>query len=110
MMKRSIGIEVKKPDKVCNDDKCPFHGSLSLRGRLFNGIIVSNKAKKMVVIEREYSHLITKYKRYERRKSKIHAYLPECINANVGDKAIAAECRPLNKSTSFVVIEVSKNG
>jgi small subunit ribosomal protein S17 len=109
-MKRSIGIEVKKPDKTCDDENCPFHGSLSLRGRLFNGIIVSNKAKKMVVIEREYSHLIRKYKRYERRKSKIHAYLPECMNVNIGDKVTAAECRPLNKSTSFVVIEVSMNG
>lgn len=107
---RNIGINVKIPESECADRLCPFHGSLSVRGRLFNGIIVSNKAKKMVVIEREYSYLIRKYKRYERRKSKIHAYLPECIDVEVGDNVTVAECRPLNKTVSFVVIEVNKHG
>ncbi|RMF31585.1 MAG: 30S ribosomal protein S17 [Candidatus Nitrosothermus koennekii] len=108
-MSRNIGINVKAPEEECNDELCPFHGSLPIRGRLFNGIVVSNKAKKMVVIEREYTYLIKKYKRYERRKSKIHAYLPECIDVEIGDKVTAAECRPLNKTASFVVIEVKKN-
>ena len=107
---RNIGLNVKAPEKECNDILCPFHGSLPIRGRLLNGVIVSNKAKKMVVIEREYSYIIRKYKRYERRKSKIHAYLPECMDADIGDNVTVAECRPLNKTTSFVVIEVNKHG
>ncbi len=109
-MARNIGINVKIPEEVCYDDLCPFHGSLSIRGRLFTGNVVSNKAKKMVVIEREYTYLIRKYKRYARRKSKIHAYLPECMNVKIGDVVTAAECRPLSKTVSFVVIEVKKHG
>ena len=109
MMARNIGIDVKAPEKECDDNLCPFHGTLPIRGRLFNGIVVSNKAKKMVVIEREYLHLVKKYKRYERRKSKIHAYLPECLDADIGDHVIAAECRPLSKTISSVVIEVRKS-
>ena len=108
-MTRNIGIDVKAPEKECKDELCPFHGSLPIRGRLFNGIVVSNKAKKMVVIEREYLHLVKKYKRYERRKSKIHAYLPECLDVSIGDRVTAAECRPLSKTISSVVIEVRKN-
>ncbi len=107
---RNIGISVKAPEEECNDKLCPFHGLLPIRGRLFNGVVVSNKAKKMVVIEREYSYLIRKYKRYERRKSKVHAYLPECLDVSIGDNVTVAECRPLNKTASFVVIEVNKHG
>ncbi|MEM2856208.1 MAG: 30S ribosomal protein S17 [Candidatus Nitrosocaldaceae archaeon] len=109
-MVKNIGINVMAPERTCNDSLCPFHGSLSIRGKLFVGNIVSKKTKKMVVIEREYSYLISKYKRYARRKSKIHAYLPDCIDVNVGDTVTSAECRPLNKTTSFVVIEVNKHG
>jgi small subunit ribosomal protein S17 len=105
-MARNIGIAVNAPSKECEDDYCPFHGTLSVRGRLFTGKVVSAKAKKMIVVQREYPHLITKYKRYERKRSKIHAYLPSCIDTKEGDEVRIAECRPLSKTMSFVVIEV----
>ena len=47
-----------------------------------------------------------KYERYERRKSKMIVYNPECIDAKKGDVVKVAECRPLSKTKSFVVIEV----
>ena len=61
----------------------------------------------MIVVEHEYTHLIKKYKRYERSKSKMHAYLPPCIDVKEGDGVRIAECRPLSKTVSFVVVEVS---
>jgi len=106
-MARNIGIAVSLPKKECVDECCPFHGTLSVRGRLFSGRVVSSKAKNMVVVEHEYTHLIKKYKRYERSKSRIHAYLPPCIDVKEDDQVRIAECRPLSKTVSFVVIEVS---
>ncbi|MEO9366111.1 MULTISPECIES: 30S ribosomal protein S17 [Candidatus Nitrosocaldus] len=105
---RSIGLEVTLPSRSCNDLKCPFHGRLSIRGRLLTGIVVSKKAKKMVVIERYYQQYIKKYKRYERRRSKIHAYLPECIDVEEGDEVLIGECRPLSKTVAFALLEVRK--
>jgi small subunit ribosomal protein S17 len=56
-------------------------------------------------VEREYLHYVPKYMRYERRRSRIHAHNPPCINAKVGDRVKIAECRPISKTVSFVVIE-----
>ena len=106
-MVRNIGVSVMPPRKSCDDELCPFHGVLSVRGKLFTGTIVSTKAKNMAVVAREYPHPVTKYKRYERSRSKMHAYIPECIDLREGSEVKIAECRRLSKTVSFVVIEVS---
>jgi small subunit ribosomal protein S17 len=103
---KNIGIEVKPPEGKCKDPKCPFHGSLSLRGRIFTGEIISDKAEKTVVVRWDYTHFIPKYEVYERRHTKVVAYNPECINAKIGDIVKIAECRPLSKTKTFVVIEM----
>ena len=105
-MARNIGVIVSPPRKSCEDDLCPFHGRLSVRGKLFNGTIISAKAQNMVVVTREYPRAVTKYKRFERSKSQMHAYLPSCIDLKEGAEVKIAECRPLSKTVSFVVIEV----
>jgi small subunit ribosomal protein S17 len=107
-MVRNIGITVSAPAKACNDPNCAFHGSLPVRGKSFNGIVVSSKSNKMVVVAMEYPHLVGKYKRLERRRSKLHAYLPACISASEGQRVRIAECRPIAKTVSFIVIEASE--
>jgi small subunit ribosomal protein S17 len=107
-MVRNIGITVSAPAKACNDPNCAFHGSLPVRGKSFNGIVVSSKSNKMVVVAKEYPHLVGKYKRLERRRSKLHAYLPACISAPEGQRVRIAECRPISKTVSFIVIEASE--
>jgi small subunit ribosomal protein S17 len=102
---RNIGIPVTPPKRSCDDKDCPFHGKLSIRGRLLQGKVVSLRANKMVVVEREYYHYVKKYMRYEKRRSRIHAHLPPCLDVEVGDTVTIAECRPLSKTVSFVVIE-----
>jgi small subunit ribosomal protein S17 len=102
---RDIGINVRKPEEECDDVNCPFHGTLPVRGQILEGTVVSDKAPKTVVVLRSYLKKIPKYERYEKRRSKIHAHNPPCINAKVGDVVKIAECRPLSKTKSFVVIE-----
>ncbi|MEM2925257.1 MAG: 30S ribosomal protein S17 [Methanocellales archaeon] len=104
-MARDIGLDVKPPDRECLDKNCPFHGVLPVRGQVLEGIVVSDKMNKTVVVQREYLKYISKYERYERRRSKIHAHNPPCINAKIGDLVKIAECRPLSKTKAFVVIE-----
>ena len=76
-----------------------------MRGQIFVGEVVSDTAPKTVVVKREYLKKIRKYERYERRTSKIHAHNPPCIDAQVGDIVKIAECRPISKTKSFVVVE-----
>ncbi|MHC1611090.1 MAG: 30S ribosomal protein S17 [Candidatus Methanospirareceae archaeon] len=102
---REIGIDVRRPEKECDDPDCPFHGTLPVRGQILEGEVVSDKAPKTVVVQRIYLKKIQKYERYEKRRSKIHAHNPPCINARVGDVVKIAECRPLSKTKSFVVVE-----
>ena len=102
---RDIGYDVKKPEKECDDPRCPFHGTLPIRGKILKGNVVSSKMSQTVVVERNYLHFLPKYERYERRRSRIAAHNPVCINVKKGDRVKIAECRPLSKTKHFVVIE-----
>jgi small subunit ribosomal protein S17 len=105
-MRTNIGFDVAAPTGPCEDTNCPFHGTLSVRGQVIDGTVVSDKTARTVVVQREYLKYISKYERYEKRKSKIHAHNPDCIAAKTGDRVSLAECRPLSKTKSFVVIQV----
>ena len=74
----------------------------------FEGKVVKTKAKNTVVIQNESPVYFSKFKRYARSKNSIHAHVPTNIQVNEGDLVIAAECRPLAKSVSFVVVEVKE--
>lgn len=107
-MTRNIGLPVKDPGRNADagDAKNPFNGTLSVRGKLFEGTVVRASAKNTIVIEKESHIYFTKFKRYARAKSRIHAHVPSNLQVSEGDRVLAAECRPLAKSVSFVVVEV----
>lgn len=108
MTRKSIGIPVDPPANPCQDRRCVWHGELSVRGRTFQGTVMASKARDTVAVEWGYTHLIPKYERYERRKSRVVAHNPECMKARDGDTVIIAECRPLSKTKKFVVVAVPK--
>ena len=108
-MAKNIGFNVPAPEKECGDVNCPFHGTLPVRGQVITGKVVSDKMAGSVVIRRDYLHFVKKYQRYEKRSSKIHAHNPPCLHARVGDTVSIAECRPLSKTKTFVVIEVNRS-
>jgi len=98
-------IALKKPKKSCDDSNCPFHGTLSIRGRILDGTVISAKMDKTVVVRRDYQLYVPKFKRYERRHRHINAHNPPCLNVKEGERVKIAECRPLSKTVSFVVVE-----
>ncbi len=89
----------------CKDKKCPYHGNLKVRGKTFEGIILSGKMEKTVKIGWERITKVKKYERYERKKSKITAHKPDCVKVSAGDRVIVGECRPLSKTKRFVVLK-----
>lgn len=89
----------------CNDVHCPVHGSVSLRGRSFTGVVVSTKMQQTAVVQWEFKKYLSKYERYEKRKSKIKAHSPDCFNIKKGDIVEIRECRPLSKTKCFVVVK-----
>lgn len=98
-------LSLKKPRKSCDDEDCPFHGTLSIRGRVLDGAVISAKMDKTVVVRRNYQLYVPKFKRYERRHSHVNAHNPPCLNVKEGEHVRIAECRPLSKTVSFVVVE-----
>lgn len=101
----SAGLLIAPPKRTCDDDRCPFHGHVKVRGKILTGRVVSVSDKQTVVLQREFMQKVLKYNRSERRRGKVHAHLPPCIDLKEGDTASIAECRPLSKTISFVVIQ-----
>ena len=90
---------------MCEDPNCPFHGTLRIRGKLLTGKVVSVSAKNLAVVQRESTQFNKKYLRYLKKRHKLHAHLTPCLDLKLGDIATVAECRPISKTVSFVVVD-----
>ena len=67
----------------------------------------TKKFKTRIVIEFERPVKIRKYDRYAKKKTKLHAHLPECMTDKIeeGDYVRIKECRPISKLIHFVLME-----
>ncbi|MCL5112245.1 MAG: 30S ribosomal protein S17 [Candidatus Marsarchaeota archaeon] len=92
----------------CNDPKCPIHGNLKTHGNVIEGVVISDKGKKSVIVQRDYTIYLKKYERHLRRRSKVHAYSPECLGVKVGDTVRIEGTRKLSKMKAFVVTGIIK--
>ncbi|MFC5365609.1 30S ribosomal protein S17 [Salinirubrum litoreum] len=101
----ALGLNVTEPEEACSDENCPFHGSLSVRGQTLEGRVASTDMTKTVIVEREYDVRVPKYDRYMKRRSRIPAHAPPCVELAEGDTVRIAETRPLSKTKSHVVVE-----
>lgn len=107
-----VGLDVEQPPEPDNPDTydyetCPFFGELAVRGQVRDGIVASATMDRTVVVEQEYEVHVPKYDRYMKRRSRIPAHVPEILEPlSVGDRVKIAECRPLSKTKSHVVVEV----
>lgn len=90
----------------CSDKNCPVHGNLKVQRSYLEGVVVSDKPKNTVIVERQYLQFMPKYERYERRKTKVNAHKPACMKVKVGDIVEIRKCRKVSKTKSFVVTKV----
>ena len=69
-MIKNIGLPIKEPKKKApaNEKKNPFNGSLTIRGKLFEGTVIDAKANRTIVIQKERPIYFTKFKRFGRSK------------------------------------------
>ncbi len=110
----AIGLDVETPPEPDDPDsydyeKCPFYGDLPVRGQILEGIVASADMEKTVVVEREYDVFVPKYDRYMKRRSRIPAHVPGVLDhVSVGDRVKIAETRPLSKTKSHVLVEVTE--
>ena len=105
---KNIGIPVTPPEKECKDPRCAWHGSLSVRGRVFKGKVRSAKSHNTVIVEWDYHRFIPKYERYQRQKSRVTAYTPPCLRVREGDSVVIAECRPISKEKKWMIHIIRK--
>ncbi|MFB6252448.1 MAG: 30S ribosomal protein S17 [Halobellus sp.] len=101
----AIGLNVEEPEEACSDENCPFHGTLSVRGQTLEGTVASTDMEKTVIVEREYDVHVPKYDRFMKRRSRVPAHAPPCVDLAEGDAVRIAETRPLSKTKAHVVVE-----
>jgi len=110
-MTRNVGIPGVIPPKTeCEDKSCPFHGTTRIRGKVTQGVVVSKKSKKTVIIRMDYVQFIKKYQRYERRNARLACHLPDCLSheIDVGDKVRVGESRKISKTKAFIILDKIK--
>ncbi|MGB6500654.1 MAG: 30S ribosomal protein S17 [Thermoplasmata archaeon] len=101
---RDIGLDVRAPKNKCDDQHCPFHGRLSLRGQILEGTVVSTSMQRTAVVERTLLHFVPKFERYEKRRRRYLAHSPPCLNVPPGHRVRIAETRPVSKTVSFCIV------
>ena len=100
-------MKMKKQEIECDDKQCPTHGNLKARGRTFEGYVLK-KFPRRISIEFERTIYVKKYERYAKKKTKLHARTPKCMEneVSIGDYVLVKECRPLSKIIHFVLIKI----
>jgi len=105
---KEIGMRIPQPKNKCEDRKCPFHGTLRIRGRLFNAEVTKTVVNRTATIKFPHFYYISKYERFEKRLTKLKTHNPSCINAKQGDFVKVVESKPISKTKNFVIVEVIK--
>ena len=110
---RPIGLGFKTPQAAIEgqyvDKKCPFTSNVSIRGRIFKGVVLSNKMSRTIILRRDYLHYIKKYNRFEKRHKNLPAHLsPAFPRVRIGDVVTVGQCRPISKTVRFNTIRIEK--
>jgi small subunit ribosomal protein S17 len=73
--------------------------------KTMNGLVVSNKMDKTIVVAVEYDKMHSLYKKYVKRSKKFKAH-DEKNECNIGDVVKIAHTRPLSKEKNWEVVEI----
>src|SRR5512147_2615682 len=69
------------------------------------GVVVSDRMQKTVVVSLERTVMHPKYKKFLRRRTKVKAH-DESNQCHVGDRVLIVECRPLSRDKRWRVSKV----
>ena len=77
--------------------------------RTLQGRVISDKMNKSitVLLERQVKHPL--YKKYIRRSTKLHVH-DENNECSIGDVVAIRECRPISKTKSWTLVEITERG
>jgi len=105
---KKVGLGFKTPQSAIEgsyiDKKCPFTSDVSIRGRIFKGVVISTKMKNTIVIRRDYLHFVKKYNRFEKRHKTVSCHASPAFRLRIGDVVTVGQCKPLSKTVRFNVI------
>jgi small subunit ribosomal protein S17 len=77
--------------------------------RIMQGVVVSDKGDKTIVVrvERRFTHAM--YKKVIRRSKRFHAHDPQ-NTFKTGDQVRIEECAPISKLKRWIVLAAQANG
>ena len=77
--------------------------------RTLHGKVISDRMDKTitVLLERQVKHPL--YKKYIKRSTKLHVH-DENNDCAIGDMVAIRECRPISKSKSWTLVEITERG
>ncbi|CCG21902.1 hypothetical protein CORT_0B01840 [Candida orthopsilosis Co 90-125] len=108
---KDVGLGFKTPSAAIKgsyiDKKCPFVGTVSIRGKILSGTVVSTKMHRTIIIRRDYLHYVPKYNRYEKRHKNVAAHVSPAFRVSEGDVVTVGQCRPISKTVRFNVLKVT---
>ncbi|XP_004707489.1 40S ribosomal protein S11-like [Echinops telfairi] len=95
---KNIGLGFKRPKEPPEGTyigkKCPFTGTVSIRGRILSGVVTKMKMQRAVVIRRDDLHYIPKDNRFEKRHKNMSVHLSPCFrDIQIGDIGPVGECQ-----------------
>lgn len=80
----------------------------SKTGKIFTGIVVSDKMANTIVISLSYTFRHPLYQKIVKKNKKIYA--ENNLKAKTGDTVKVRETRPLSKLKRFTTLEIIKSG
>ena len=95
-------------EKKNKESRSKEKGTVGTHGRTFEGSVVK-KFPHRVVVEFERTVFNQKYERFYKKKTKLHARIPEGMELEIGDLVRVRETRPLSKIVRFLVLKKIKS-
>ena len=107
---RIIGLGIKCPKEPQEDNivdkKWPFGGNVSIRGRVFKGMVLSTMMKCTIIIRHNFLHYIKKNRRFEKRHHNVAVHCSPALKE--GDIAVFGQCRLVAKTVRFNILRNQK--
>ena len=109
MKQELLGAKAPKMVEGESDINCPFHGKINVKNETIVGVVVKRDIHGTATIEWKRSIFVPKYERSQIKTRRLRVHNPACINAEIGQKVLAARTRPISKTKHHVIIKVFEN-